>query len=207
MSDSAHRYVLISGSTRKASQSGKVTRYLAGRLSELDPGCAAEVVDLAFTPIEPWHEGLWEPGAVASDVWRETSAKLAAADALVLVSPEWNGMVSPALLNVFLMASKKELAHKPAMAVGVSASTGGAYPVAELRSYGHKNTQIVYIPDHVIVRNVRTVLNAPEAESEAEEWLRGRMDYSLQILSAYARALRSVRQSGLVDLESYPYGM
>lgn len=205
MSDS-HRYVLVSGSTRKTSQSGKVTRYLAGRLPVLDEGCEVEVVDLATTPIEPWHDGLWAPGAAPSEAWQATAVRLAAADAIVLVAPEWNGMVPPALLNVFLMA-KGELAHKPAMIVGVSASVGGAYPVAELRSYGHKNTQIVYIPDHVVVRNVKAVLNDAEPSGDAEVWLRGRIDYSLQILSAYARALRLVRGSGLIDLESYPYGM
>lgn len=203
---SASRYALISGSTRKTSQSGKVARHLAERIAALEPGAEATVVDLATTPIESWHEGLWA-GEPTTAAWQATSATLAAADALVLVSPEWNGMVPPALLNIFLMASRGELAHKPAMIVAVSAAVGGAYPVAELRNYGTKNTQICYVPDHVIVRDARNVLNDGEPASEADAWLRGRIDYSLGMLGVYAQALRTVRESGRVDLKSYPYGM
>lgn len=207
MSVSPPVYAILSGSTRKKSQSGKVARFVASRLAELAPGAVVELVDLATTPIESWHEGLWEPGAQASPAWQATSATLSAADALIVVSPEWNGMVPPALLNIFLMATKGELAHKPAMIVGVSAAVGGAYPVAELRAYGGKNTQLCYVPDHVIVRDARNVLNEAEPQSDAETWLRGRIDYSLQVLGAYAAAFRTVRDSGLIDLKSYPYGM
>lgn len=207
MSVSRHVYAILCGSTRKTSQSGKVSRHLASRLAELAPAAAVERVDLSTTPIESWHEGLWEPGVQPSAAWQATSARLAAADALIVVAPEWNGMVPPALLNVFLMASKGELAHKPAMLVGVSGAVGGAYPIAELRAYGGKNTQICYVPDHVIVRDARNVLNDAEPQSDADAWLRGRIDYSLQVLGAYASAFRTVRESGVIDLKSHPYGM
>lgn len=202
----ALRYALIAGSTRNDSQSAKIARYLAARIGALDPAATATVIDLGHTPIEPWHEGLWA-GAPTSEAWNQTSATLAAADAFAIVAPEWNGMAPPALLNVFLMASKGELAHKPAMIVGVSGSVNGVYPVVELRNFGLKNTQICYIPDHVIVRDAAKVLNDGPPASDADTWLRGRVDYSLGVLGAYASGLRLVRESGKIDRKTYPFGM
>jgi NAD(P)H-dependent FMN reductase len=200
------RFALLSGSTRTGSQSGKVARFAAARLTARHAGAQVDVIDLATTPVESWHEGLWN-GQPASPVWQATSATLAAADALVVVSPEWNGMAPPALMNVFLMASKGELAHKPALLVAVSAAVGGAYVIAELRVSGAKNTQVVYIPEHVVIRDVKNVLNGPDPASEADERVRARLDYGLGLLGAYGVALRGVRGSGLIDRKTFPNGM
>lgn len=200
------RFALISGSTRIGSQSSKVAQFAATRLTARTPGTHVDVIDLATTPIESWHEGLWN-GQPASPAWQATSTTLAAADALVIVAPEWNGMAPPALTNIFLMASNGELAHKPALLVAVSAAVGGAYVIAELRVFGAKNTQVLYIPEHLIIRDVRNVLNGAEPASEADTRVRTRLDYGLGLLGAYARALRGVRESGLIDRKTFGFGM
>ncbi len=200
------RFALISGSTRAQSQSGKVARFAADRLTHRFAAARVDVVDLADTPIEPWHEGLWK-GESASPAWQATSATLAAADGFVIVAPEWNGMAPPALMNVFVMAQKGELAHKPGLLVAVSAAVGGAYVIAELRVSGAKNTQICYMPEHVIIRDVKNVLNEPDPVNETDERVRARLDYGLGLLDAYAAALRGVRASGRIDRKTFPNGM
>jgi hypothetical protein len=116
-------------------------------------------------------------------------------------------MAPPALMNVFLMASRGELAHKPALLVAVSAAVGGAYVIAELRVSGAKNTQICYMPEHVILRDVKNLLNGPDPVNETDERARARLDYGLGLLGAYAAALRGVRASGLIDRKAFPNGM
>jgi NAD(P)H-dependent FMN reductase len=114
------------------------------------------------------------------------------ADAFVIISPEYNGMVPSRLKNFFLLASKTTLlSHKPAMLIGVSSGAGGAYPIAELRMSGYKNTKICYIPDHVIVRQVESVLNeqSPDSTNPHDQSIRERINHNLTILLEYAKAL------------------
>jgi hypothetical protein len=89
----------------------------------------------------------------------------------------------------------------------VSASLGGAYPVAELRTSSYKNTRLCYIPDHVIVRNVGQMLHGKQPADEHDESLRSRIAYSVRMLLEYAKALRAVREAGVIDLKTFPYGM
>jgi NAD(P)H-dependent FMN reductase len=125
----------------------------------------------------------------------------------VLVSPEWGGMVTPAMKNFLLLCAGGQVAHKPALLMGVSASLGGTYPIAELRMASGKNTRLCFIPEHVIVRRVGEVLNGDEAASDEDAHLRARLDYALGLLAEYARALRAVRASAASTTERFRYGM
>ena len=109
--------------------------------------------------------------------------------------------------NFFLLCGADVLAHKPGLIVTVSAGTGGSYPVTELRISSYKNTRLCYIPDHVIVRNVGQMLHGDQAADEHDAALRGRITYSLRVLVEYAKALRLVRESGVIDLKAFPHGM
>jgi len=200
------KYVVISGSSRKNSESSKVSQFVLKGLNKIDAANKADLIDLSNAGIPNWSEDFWgdEP---PSPEWTAASAKLKEALGFVIVSPEWNGMVPPELMNIFLLASKEEFAHKPAMIVGVSSGLGGTYPVAELRNFGNKNTRLVYMPDHLIVRDVCNVFNGDESQSDDDTYLRGRLEYSLKMLKVYAEAFISIREAGVYDRGSYPYGM
>jgi len=140
-------------------------------------------------------------------IWPQISDELLACDALVVVAPEWHGMVPPALKNFFLHCDG-ELANKPGLIVGVSAGNGGAYPISELRMSSYKNSRICWIPDHLIVRNVEDVLNdSSELTTASEGKLRQRAMYCVRLLAEYAKGLSLVRSSGVVDLVAHPFGM
>ena len=114
---------------------------------------------------------------------------------------------SAGLKNFFLLCGADVLAHKPGLIVTVSAGAGGSYPVSELRISSYKNTRLCYIPDHVIVRNVGQMLHGDQPAEEHDEALRGRITYSLRVLVEYAKALQLVRESGVIDLKTFPYGV
>jgi hypothetical protein len=116
-------------------------------------------------------------------------------------------MVPAGLKNFFLLCDRQVLAHKPALIVSVSAGLGGSYPVAELRMSSYKNTRLCYVPDHVIVRNVSQVLHGETPADEHDAALRKRIEYNARLLLEYAQALQTVRRSGLIDLDTYPFGM
>lgn len=201
------KYAIISGSHRPQSQSGKVARYVQARLQALNPGAETYLLDLGKTPLPLWDEGIWNNDPKILDLWNPVSQALAGSDALVVVAAEWGGMVPAALKNLFLFASDGCLYHKPGLIVSVSASRNGAYPVAELRASSYKNTHLQYISEHVIVRFAGEMLNGDAPQSEDDAYLRGRLDYSLAVLAEYAKALRLVRESGVLDRQAFPFGM
>lgn len=194
--------VLVAGSGRSNSQSGKVARFLRQRLIQLGQTDDAQsnVIDLGLAPLPLWP-------AEDAGPWGLYSKQLAAADAVVIISPEWNGMACPAIKNFFIYASKTELAHKPGLLVGVSAGVGGAYPISELRASSYKNCRLCYLPEHLIVRSVEKVLNTPEASSEDDQRLHARIDYALDILLKYAHALRPLRESIDMSNPAFANGM
>ncbi|VBY40156.1 NADPH azoreductase [Burkholderia pseudomallei] len=193
---------VIAGSHRRQSETARVAQYIADRCVAL-AGRAPFVLDLGQTTLPFWDESLNS----LEGSWGPIAEELRSSDALVVVTPEWGGMVPSALKNFFLLCDRGEIAHKPACLVGVSASSGGAYPLAELRMSSYKNTHVCYIPEQIIVRHVEEVLGTCGAVSEIDQSLRARIDYTLGLLVVYAAAFREVRTSGRVDLERYPYGM
>jgi NAD(P)H-dependent FMN reductase len=200
------KIALIAGSHRRQSESARVAKYIDGVLHALGVE-QTYLFSLADNPLPLWDEGVWEDDPKWAQLWSPIAAELKSSDGLVVVCPEWSGMAPAGLKNFFLLCGGEVLAHKPALIVAVSASMGGAYPVAELRMSSYKNTRLCYIPDHVIIRNVARMLIGDQPADEHDRAIRARLAYSLGVLLEYAKALRQVRASGALDYKSFPYGM
>jgi len=200
---------IISGSHRHGSQSEKVARFVQRTLEEKGLCDETWLFTLAGNPLPLWDQGIWDGEPEWQARLSPLSAQLASSDGFVVVSPEWHGQVPAGLKNFFLMWGKGELAHKPALIVTVSSGDGGSYPVAELRMSSYKNNRLCYIPEHVIVRHVESVLNdnAADNNQDADRYFRTRFAYALSILREYALALRQVRDSGAVATSEFKNGM
>ena len=200
------KIAIVAGSHRREAESARVARYLEQELKKLGIS-ETYLLSLSGNPLPLWDEDVWSGDEKWKSLWGPISKELKTSDALVVVSPEWSGMVPPGLKNFFLLCGADVLAHKPGLIVTVSAGTGGSYPVTESRISSYKNTRLCYVPDHVIVRNVGQMLHGDQAADEHDAALRGRITYSLRVLVEYAKALRLVRASGVIDLKAFPYGM
>ncbi len=200
---------IICGSSRLQAQSLKVARFVESTLRDRQLCEDSWLYALTGNPLPLWDEAISGGDPAWQARLAPVSAELAASDGFVVVTPEWHGQVPPALKNFFLMWGKGEVAHKPALIVTVSSGEGGAYPVAELRMSSYKNNRICYLPEHVIVRKVESVLNDDPAKNnpDADRYLRDRIAYALRILREYAIALKGVRASGATDLSVYRNGM
>lgn len=198
--------VIVSGSNRRNSNSRKVANYIRDNAAAASGFQGVHVIDLHEVDLPPWDESIWAGADKWKTTWAPIAAQLQAASALVLVAPEWAGMVPAHLKNFLLFCGNKELAHKPAMIVGVSSGMGGAYPVAELRMSGYKNNRVLFVPDHLIVRDANNLLNGATPQSKIDEDVRDRIVYSTKMLGEYAKALVQVRESGVPDYKKYPFG-
>ncbi len=203
--------LIISASQRKLSQSAKVGQYI----SEFTKGYK-KVIHLELCQYQlPLWDGEQESQLAKTSDWMMINSHLSAADALIVITPEWSGMASPLLKNFLLMCSSKNTAHKPVLIVATSSGISGAYPIAELRMNAFKNNKLMAIPDHLIIRNVEEVLNHQEDNasplSEGDCQIRHRIGYSLHTLHKYSKALKAMRTELLIqhyeNEEQYPYGM
>jgi NAD(P)H-dependent FMN reductase len=197
-------YTIISGSTRAASASSAAAAYTKTALQNAEPGSVVNLVDLAETVLPVWREEFWADDAIDA-TWARVSAMLDESDGLIFVVPEWNGMVPPSMMNLFLMASRGEMSHKPALIVSISSGSGGSHPISMLRAFGYKNNQVCYVPDHIIIRGGLATELA--AESEETEYVRTRLEYSLDVFRVYTEGFKFIRRTAAIDLEAYPYGM
>ena len=198
---------IIVGSHRKDSQSAKVARFLASQLTSLgDHSCW--ICDLGKDPLPLWDEDIGSDAPQWSGL-KALTKEIDAADAFIMIAPEWHGMVPAALKNFFLVCGGASFAHKPALPVGVSGGPGGTYPINELRTSSYKNNRLCYLPEHLIVRNCMVVMNKEESENDEGEhsYISERSLYCMKQLIAYADALAQVRASGTADLTPYPNGM
>ncbi len=201
------KFFILSGSHRVEAQSLKVANYVKSVLTREHSGSECFLYSLSGNPLPLWDEA---SGGAPDALWDPISVQLKSADALVIVSPEWGGMVPPGVKNFLLNCTADEIGHKPALIATASATRGGSYPVAELRMSGYKNNRLVWIPEHVIFHNIESNLNAPDGGTELtkeDAYIRKRLRYALRLLEEYGKALTSVRASGVADQKTYRNGM
>lgn len=116
---------VILGTTRKGRMSANAARFVLGRLLKRD-GVTTELIDIAELnlPVDDAGEAVKDP---------RFSAAMERADAIVIVTPEYNHSF-PGLLKHVLDSCLKEYIHKAAGIVGVSAGVfGGARAIENVQ--------------------------------------------------------------------------
>lgn len=203
------QYVILSGSHRQNSQSQKVSNWLMGHLDAKNSTAQVECVSLAGNPFPFWDESAWNPSSELAQQMAPVKQKFADADGLIIVAPEWAGMAPAGVKNLLLFLTSKELAHKPCLLVGVSSGRGGTYPITDLRNSGYKNNRMLYIPDHLILRDVEKIMNDDSIDGvdESDKINKDRALYCLDILEAYTQSLKPMRDKGGLLRKEYPFGM
>ena len=199
------KYCIINGSHQQDSQSAKVGAYIQNYLKEQQSVSTVDIIHLHQMPLPVWTNELWEEGDLAQQV-QPLLDRIAQADAYILITPEYNGMATPLIKNFFIVA--QGLDHKPATIVSVSAGRSGSYPIAELRAFSHKNTHLLYVPEHIIVQNVQQVLNHQHMDDsdKADTYIKQRIQYALNQITVYAKHMIQAREELVLD-DKFPYGM
>jgi len=190
---------IISGSHSVGSQSALVADYLRSRLLDLSLAGDMQVGlhDLGTEPLPLWQPGLSGLSTQQANMYRS-------ADAYILISPDWHGMATPAIKNWFYFLEQAWMEHKPVLLVGVSSGQGGLYPIMDLRAFTFKNFRPCYLPEHLVIRDVRKQLSP---ESDVLEPMAERIDYCLQLLAVYAAGLAQVRAQLPERSAAFTFGM
>lgn len=110
--------VIISGSPRKGSVTHRVALHLQQRLQQ-QTTFQADLLSLQDWDVPPM-QSLWSNLDVVPEVFKPLARTIFEADAIILVSPEYNGSYAPAMKNLLDHFPKQ---HHKAMAI-VTASPG-----------------------------------------------------------------------------------
>lgn len=179
---------VILGTTRRGRGSEPVARLMVAEIAKR-PGIESELIDIARVPmpVDDAGEAIKDP---------DFSAKMSRADALVIVSPEYNHAY-PGLLKHVLDSCLKEYVHKAVGIVGVSAGPwGGSRGIQSLLPVT-RELGLVNIFWDVNVPSVKKVFD-DSGRLRDEAYLR-RIDKFLKELVWMAKTLRHGREHIALD--------
>ena len=195
---------IISTSLQKNSESRRVSGILKNFILEIKSKVKCFELDTFEAQVPLWTSNKKEN----SDFWdikhKKISSELMSSQAFVLIVPEYGGMASPSAKNFFLVFNNGELDHKPGLIVSISSGSGGAYPISELRSSSYKNTHIIWIPENIIIRNVKQ-FNPGKHGELIPLWIDDRIKYSCNLLIKYADYLKPIQK--YVNRKDFSNGM
>lgn len=189
--------LVISGSPRDQASSLNVANYVNHHLN-IHADVSSEIFDLNTCTLEFWSGD--------AKVDEKAKALIAKADGYVFVVPEWHGMVPPAFKNLFYYFNGL-FSHKPAYIIGVSSGAGGRYPITELRSTTYKNSFINYIPISTVLDHVDETFNSQGEYIAENEHMALRLDEGMKFLTAYTKALSSVRETEIFAEKRFKNGL
>ncbi|MCJ8300231.1 MAG: NAD(P)H-dependent oxidoreductase [Pseudomonadales bacterium] len=206
--------LLVSSSQRENSKSIQVAKYLHTYILHHMESVDTSILDLSLYPSLLDHYGTCRAdSALLAKNKDQVLSQLYACDAVVFIAPEWGGMLPPALVNLLLLtangsASGLPLGHKPAFAIGISASAGGSNPISLLKGYAAKNSHLTWLPLHAIIQNVGDFLEhewAPNLDNRFSQ-VQSRLLVGLKSLAIYSSRLAAVREELVTLSKVHPFG-
>jgi NAD(P)H-dependent FMN reductase len=177
---------LILGSIRTERLSERPALYLKKQLE--DAGHTVNFLDLRELDIPLFADAPEVPAGATRFIEGITSA-----EAIIIVTPEYNHSYSSALKSAIDYLRKREFLHRPVAVVGVSDGlVGGARAIAALRA-SLPTLGAVFVPTAVALPETQVIF--PDATTCTSEKTRSQFTAMLRELEAYAPALSQVRQT------------
>jgi NAD(P)H-dependent FMN reductase len=197
------RLLVIAGSARN----GSLTLRLAGAASALacEVGASVEALDLRALQL-PLYDGDLESASGVPEAALRLLEAIRAADALLLVTPEYNGFPTPLLINAFdwlsrLAASGKRpsglqvTANKPVALLSASPGPlGGLRSMNFLRQYLQMAFAMIVVPQQFALGRANEAFD--DQGVLKDERARGSVTGVLSALGTLSMALRTARQAG-----------
>jgi chromate reductase len=197
------RLLIIAGSAR----SGSLNLRLAGAAAALarEAGASVDAFDLRALKL-PLYDGDLEAASGVPEGARRLLDAIRTADALLLVTPEYNGFPTPLLINAFDWLSRlgptderpaglAATANKPVALLSASPGPlGGLRSMNFLRQYLQMAFAMVVVPQQFALSRAHEAFDTDGALKD--ERARSTVSGVLSALGALATALRAARVPG-----------
>ncbi len=161
------RLLAISGSERKESANTKALNLLSKAATTA--GASVTTINLKDYPLPIYNGDLESEQGLPANA-KKLQALIAEHDGLLIASPEYNGLPSPLLKNVFDWASRpdqnnphsgiKIFEGKVAALISASPSPMGGIRGSAITAQLLSNIGLIVVPDRVAIANAPTAFNA-----------------------------------------------
>ncbi|WP_017221157.1 NADPH-dependent FMN reductase [Moritella dasanensis] len=153
------RLVVISGSTRNRSTTIKVAQSVLQLAQQSQLFSKVNLLDFVKVALPIWDKALKNEIAGWQDEWRATAELMRLADAIIIVSPEWE---EESLDNFYAFCENDNLALLPSVVLRVGSNCRGAYSPTDLSMANFSKNRTCLILEHFIVATIDSVNHCKE---------------------------------------------
>ncbi|PKH05207.1 NAD(P)H-dependent oxidoreductase [Moritella sp. Urea-trap-13] len=153
------RLVVISGSTRNRSTTIKVAQSVLQLAQQSQLFSKVNLLDFVNLALPIWDKALKNEIVDWQDEWQDTAALMGLADAVIIVSPEWE---EESLDNFYAFCERDHLALLPCVVLRVGSNCRGAYSPTALSMANFSNNRTCLVLEHFIVATIDSVNNCKE---------------------------------------------
>ncbi|MCE2573406.1 NADPH-dependent FMN reductase [Motilimonas eburnea] len=183
--------VIICGSQRKNSSANAVAQAISTRAKASSDVVNCRLVNLAKLTIPLWDEDLCRELDHWLDDWYDTHRLLQQADAVIVVSPEWEEVT---LKNFFALCERSELTSLPGLVVRISSTCRGAFSAQEMRLSNFVFNRLCFVLDHIVVATTDEVIKCKQGDYELDALSAERLDYGFKLLRCFANGDTPIAQ-------------
>ncbi len=175
---------VISGTDRPDSHTLKVANYVMGIYREQHE--AVDLIDIAKLDMKDVATGDYYKGPQGT--YKEAEARVAKAEGLVIVVPEYNGSY-PGSLKLFIdyWRYPATFEHRPVAFIGLGARWGGLRPIEHLQQvFGYRNAYC--FPQRVFLSNIRSIFKDGKVD---DQLLHGLIETQAKDFLKFVNALKA----------------
>ncbi len=153
------RLVVISGSTRNRSTTIKVAQSVLQLAEQSQLFSKVNLLDFVKVTLPIWDKAIKNEIADWQEEWQVSAQLMRAADAVIIVSPEWE---EESLDNFYAFCEYDNLPLLPGTVLRVGSNCRGAYSSTELWMANFRKNRTCLILEHFIVATIESVNNCKE---------------------------------------------
>ena len=156
--------LIITATNRENALTFQVARIVRGLYEKLKEPC--EILDLRDVPFSEMAEKPYTKETADSAALRPFTDKVAKAEALILICPEYNGGI-PGLIKHFIdhWRHPDSFVYKPVCLIGLGGKFGALRPVEHLQNVFLYRHSFVF-PVRVFIQNVSDILRDGELKDQ-----------------------------------------
>lgn len=153
------RLVVISGSTRNRSTTIKVAQSVLQLAEQSQLFSKINLLDFVTVALPIWDNAIKKELDDWQDEWQVTAQLIRSANALIIVSPEWE---EESLDNFYAFCQHDNSPLLPCAVLRVGSNCRGAYSSTELSMANFRQNHTYLILEHFIVATIESVNNCKE---------------------------------------------
>ena len=154
-------------------------------------GINPKILYFADNPFPFWKDPACFDTKDWSKFWSQISEELRNSDGFSFVTPEPTANFATGVRNFFDLCHEHELDHKPCLVVSILSGYDKSLSLYEINS----STRMCIIPEQVVVKDTSFLSCDSEGDCVyVDDYISKKMNYSLQVLVEYTRALAAVRK-------------